>query len=120
MFELAPHQVEAIAKLRTGSVLVGGVGSGKSIAALAYFTEIDPSKTIVVITTAKKRDSGEWYSDAMKMSLRNELIVDSWNNLGKYVDFKDSFFIFDEQRIVGDGAWVDRFYKCAPTMLGFY
>jgi len=112
-FALAPHQIEAIAKLRTGSVLVGGVGSGKSIAALAYFTAIDPTKTIVVITTAKKRDSGEWYSDAMKMSLRNELLVDSWNNLGKYIDFQDVFFIFDEQRIVGGGAWVDRFYLCA-------
>jgi hypothetical protein len=113
MFELAPHQVEAITKLRTGSVLVGGVGSGKSIASLAYFTAIDPTKTIVVITTAKKRDSGEWYSDAMKMSLRNDLIVDSWNNLGKYTDHSDVFFIFDEQRIVGGGAWVDRFYECA-------
>lgn len=67
----------------------------------------------MVITTAKKRDTGEWYSDAMKMSLRNDLIVDSWNNLEKYVDYEDVFFIFDEQRIVGNGAWVERFYKCA-------
>lgn len=92
---------------------MGGVGSGKSIAALAYFTAINPKKKIVVITTAKKRDSGEWYSDAMKMSLHNDLEVDSWNNLGKYTDYEDVFFIFDEQRIVGGGAWVDRFLLCA-------
>lgn len=112
-FELTPWQVETLPKIRNGSVLVGGVGSGKSITALQYFTSIDPTKKIVVVTTAKKRDSGEWYSDAMKMSLRNELIVDSWNNLGKYTEFTDCFFIFDEQRIVGGGAWVDRFYECA-------
>src|SRR4051812_42252032 len=111
MFQLADHQVEAIAKLRTGSVLVGGVGSGKSIASLAYFTAIDPTRRIVVITTAKKRDSGEWWADAMKMSLRNELTVDSWNNLAKYTDLSNVFFIFDEQRIVGNGAWVDRFLE---------
>lgn len=106
-----PHQSDAIAKLQTGSVLVGGVGSGKSIAALAYFTQIDPSRHIYVLTTAKKRDSGEWFEDAMKMSLRNELTVDSWNNIKKYTDVGNTFFILDEQRVVGSGPWVDSFYK---------
>ncbi len=88
---------------------MGGVGSGKSIAALAYFTAKDPTKKIIALTTAKKRDKGEWFADAMKMSLRNELHVDSWNNIKKYVD-EDAFFIFDEQRVVGNGAWVTHFH----------
>lgn len=108
-FELHEHQREAIAKLHTGKVLVGDVGSGKSIAALAYAQQTHPEKKIVVITTAKKRDSGEWFADAMKMSLRSDLHVDSWNNIKEYVDW-DAFFIFDEQRVVGSGAWVDAFH----------
>ncbi len=86
------------------------MGTGKSIAALAYVSQTHPGKKIVVITTAKKRDSGEWFADAMKMSLRSELHVDSWNNIKEYVDW-DAFFIFDEQRVVGSGAWVDAFYE---------
>lgn len=88
---------------------MGGVGSGKSITALAYFTQKDPTRKIVVITTAKKRDSGEWFADAMKMSLRNELVVDSWNNIAKYAR-EYAFFIFDEQKVVGSGPWVNAFY----------
>lgn len=111
MFELAPHQVKAIAQLDTGKVLVGGVGSGKSIASLTYFSQKAPQKPIMVVTTAKKRDSGEWYSDALKMSLRADLTVDSWNNIKNYVDLSGYNVIFDEQRVVGSGAWVDSFYK---------
>lgn len=110
MFELASYQSDAVTKLKTGSVLVGGVGSGKSITALAYFTKLDPTRPIIIITTAKKRDSGDWFSDAMKMSLRNEIVVDSWNNLKNYTDMQNVFFIFDEQRVVGAGAWVKAFY----------
>lgn len=113
MFELLPHQSDAIAKLQTGKVLVGGVGSGKSITALAYFTSLDRNRPIYVLTTAKKRDSGDWISDAMKMSLRNPLHVDSWNNIKKYTDIENAFFILDEQRIVGKGAWVKAFYEIA-------
>lgn len=68
---------------------------------------------IYVLTTAKKRDSGEWWADAMKMSLRNDVIVDSWNNIKKYADVENAFFILDEQKLVGSGAWVDSFYKIA-------
>lgn len=110
-FELAPHQVDAISKLGPGKVLVGGVGSGKSITAMAYVAKAYPEKRIIVLTTAKKRNSGEWFSDAMKMSLRQVLEVDSWNNIKKYEDVEDAFFIFDEQRVVGSGAWVNAFYK---------
>lgn len=114
MFQLYDFQREAIAKLHTGSVLVGDVGVGKSITSLTYAAEKHPDKDIIVITTAKKRDSGEWYADALKMSLRQTLIVDSWNNIKEYVD-RDAFFIFDEQRVVGSGAWVDAFLEIAKT-----
>lgn len=63
-----------------------------------------------MITTAKKRNTGEWFGDAMKMSLRNDLIVDSWNNIKNHVD-RDAFFIFDEQKLVGKGAWVKAFWS---------
>ena len=112
MFQLAPHQAKSVGELKNGSVLVGGVGSGKSVTGLEYFTRLDPTRPIQVITTAKKRDSGEWFADAMMMSLRNELNVDSWNNIKNYVD-TDAFFIFDEQRVVGKGAWSDAYIKIA-------
>lgn len=111
MFQLASHQAEILPKLHTGSVLVGDVGSGKSIASLEYARTTYPGKKIKVITTAKKRNSGEWYSDAMKMSLRETLDVDSWNNIENYTDVEDAFFIFDEQRVVGWGPWVEAFLK---------
>lgn len=113
MFSLDDHQSEAIAKLSTGKVLIGWTGSGKSITALAYYKALDPFRPIYVLTTAKKRDSGDWFADAMKLSLTNELIVDSWNNIKKYTDVQDAFFILDEQRIVGSGTWVKAFYEIA-------
>ena len=112
-FQLAPHQVKAIDELSRGKVLVGGVGSGKSITSLAYFTNLDENKPIYIITTAKKRDSGEWFADAMKMSLRNPIHVDSWNNIKNYEEVENAYVVFDEQRVVGSGAWVDSFYKLA-------
>lgn len=111
--DLLPHQAKALSELENGNVLVGGTGSGKSITALTYFDKKVPQKRIIVITTAKKRDSGEWWEDAMKTSLRADLDVDSWNNIKKYEDVEGVGFIFDEQRLVGSGAWVDSFYKIA-------
>lgn len=109
-FSLLAHQADALEEIKNGSVLVGQVGSGKSITALEYARRNHPGSKIIVITTAKKRDSGEWFDDAMKMSLRQKMIVDSWNNIGKY-ETEHAFFIFDEQRIVGSGAWVDSYWK---------
>ena len=66
MVELYPEQKEVLDKLRTGSILVGGVGSGKSITALAYFfnkvcdgnyrTLVTPRhpRDLYIITTARK------------------------------------------------------------------
>lgn len=117
--ELMPHQKEVLDRLSNGKILWGGVGSGKSVVALAYYMQKELIGDIYVITTAKKRDSLEWQADAAKFGISTEkefsvagqLHIDSWNNIGKYTDIDDAFFIFDEQRVVGNGAWVKSFQK---------
>ena len=137
--QLRDYQLDAVKRLRNGSILCGGVGSGKSITALAYFyisnggswdflqggdykTTKDPAKDLYIITTAMKRDSKEWEKDMgyFLMSTSkdlnvefNRIVVDSWNNIRKYADKVGAFFIFDEQRVVGYGAWVKAFLKIA-------
>ena len=124
---LYPHQKRAIEKLKPGSILVGGVGSGKTLTALVYFfekicggktvqnggNEYSPrliEKELYVITTAKKRDSLDWEKEASNLPLKITA-VDSWNNISKYVHIKNAFFIFDEQRLIGNGVWVKSFLK---------
>lgn len=114
MVKLHPHQEEALARLKSGKVLVGGVGSGKSFVGASWALKQPNSGGIVVITTARKRDSLEWVGEfAMAGSGMEGITVDSWNNIAAYSDARDAVFIFDEQRVVGNGKWVKAFLKIA-------
>ena len=135
--QLRDYQLDAVQNLRTGCILNGGVGSGKSLTSLSYYymqnggdigfltggdyiPMEDPPMDLYIITTARKRDTMEWegelahflmstHSDISMYS--HKIVVDSWNNIQKYKDVKNAFFIFDEQRVVGSGAWVKAFLK---------
>lgn len=73
---------------------------------------------LIIITTARKRDNKEWEKELSDFCLlSNEIIIDSWNNIKKYKDVKNAFFIFDEQRLVGYGSWVKTFLKISKTNL---
>lgn len=138
MFALYDYQLDAIERLRTGCVLNGGVGSGKSLTSLGYYylhnggkrsyleggdyaAMLEP-KDLYIITTARKRDSKEWQQEMQHFGIStepeyniysNKVVVDSWNNIEKYAEVKNAFFIFDEQRLVGYGAWAKAFLKIA-------
>lgn len=129
---LYPHQKEAIPKMHNGCILNGGVGTGKSRTSLYYFFSLYGGliayKTyrpmikppdLYIITTAQKRDNGEWDSELAPFRMSRDplvscypgqrVVIDSWNNISKYKLEVGSFFIFDEQRLVGSGAWVKSF-----------
>ena len=112
--DLYPHQRAAVEKLKNGSILVGGVGSGKSRTALAYFDKYYICD-LYIITTARKRDTAEWQQECIPFIFENKVVVDSWNNIEKYVKVKNQFFIFDEQRVVGSGKWSKIFIKIAKN-----
>ena len=131
---LYDYQLKAVQQMRNGCILCGDVGTGKSRTGIAYYyvrqggllnsneyvPMEDPPKDLYIITTARKRDQLEWEGDLAPFLLsthsdgnlyQNKVVVDSWNNIGKYSEIKDAFFIFDEQRVVGSGAWVKAFLK---------
>lgn len=142
--QLYDYQLDAVKKMKNGCILCGGVGSGKSRTALAYYYicnggEIDTEeyavmddvgiKDLYIITTARKRDTKEWEGELSPFLLstshefnlyRNKVIVDSWNNIKKYAEITGAFFIFDEQRVVGSGTWVKSFLQIAKGINGFF
>lgn len=131
---LYDYQLEAVKNMRNGCILNGGVGSGKSRTGLYYYfseqggsyiPEFVPAKNprdLYIITTAMKRDSKEWIGELANFSMspnpecnyyNNKIVIDSWNNIKKYADVHSAFFIFDEDRITGKGAWVKTFLDIA-------
>ncbi len=105
MIELYQYQKDAVAKLHNGSILCGGCGSGKSIVSLVYYMVNEKNKDLYIITTSKKRDSGEWEDDISKLGCHPPKAIDSWNNIRKYRDVRSAFFLFDEHRVSGHGKW---------------
>ena len=135
---LRNYQLDAIENLENGKILCGGVGSGKSRTSIGYYYKEqdgdlyseeyvpmnDPPQDLYIITTARKRDTKEWEGELTPFLLstnpeinlyENKVVVDSWNNIAKYKEVKNAFFIFDEQRVVGSGAWVKVFLKIAKA-----
>lgn len=135
---LRNYQLDAIENLENGKILCGGVGSGKSRTSIGYYYKEqdgdlysseyvpmnDPPQDLYIITTARKRDTKEWEGELTPFLLstnpeinlyNNKVVVDSWNNIAKYKEVKNAFFIFDEQRVVGSGAWVKAFLKIAKA-----
>ena len=117
LHDLQPHQQAALDKLDNGCILWAGVGTGKSRVAIAYYLKRGRPGPIFVITTAKKRDTLDWKKEAARKGINVDeiLTVDSWNNIEKYVGVEDCFFVFDEQRLIGRGAWVKAFLKIAKA-----
>lgn len=124
MVKLKDYQLDALGRMHNGCILNGGTGSGKSITALAYyFTQQGGSlspwrfpkamKDLYIITTAFKRDIGEWNEELIHYGLKEgnnpilnvKVTIDSWNNVHKYTNVENAFFIFDEQRVVNWGVW---------------
>ena len=135
--KLLPFQIDAINRMKNGCILNGGVGSGKSLTSLGYYyicqggpiealtgnhVLLKNPKDLYIITTARKRDDLEWEKELANYLMsthpevnayKNKVVVDSWNNIQKYRKVYGAFFIFDEQRVVGSGAWVKAFLDIA-------
>lgn len=143
--DLYDHQIKAVEQLKNGAILCGGVGTGKSRTALAYYFikvcggsiaingkgswgDMTSPRDLYIITTAKKRDTLEWQAECLPFVIFADengkplpenstshvnVTIDSWNNIKKYKNVFGAFFIFDEQRVVGKGAWVKAFLTIA-------
>lgn len=132
---LYSYQMDAVSRMKNGCILNGGVGSGKSRTSIFYYFKeqggwIDSNgyksmknpRDLYIITTARKRDTFEWEGELAHFHIsknpevsryKNKVVIDSWNNIKKYSNVYGAFFIFDEQRVVGKGAWVKAFLKIA-------
>lgn len=131
---LRDYQRNAVKRMHNGCILNGGVGSGKSRTGLYYYFKeqggsIDPDyipmknpKDLYIITTAMKRDSLEWEGELANFLIsknpevsfyKNNIVIDSWNNIQKYKGVYGAFFIFDEDRLTGKGTWVKAFWDIA-------
>ena len=130
---LRDYQYEAVDNMHNGCILNGDTGTGKSRTGLYYYFKqcggsIDTTYhkmtnpiDLYIITTAKKRDSLEWDQELSPYLLSTDpevcyyknikVTIDSWNNIVKYKEVKNSFIIFDEDRVIGKGAWVKSFLK---------
>lgn len=136
VINLSVDQEDALNRMKVGCILRGGTGSGKSRTGIAFYYkryggEVNTDKYVkmknphdlYIITTARKRDSLEWEKELTYFYLSTnpelcyykniKIVVDSWNNIGKYIDVENAFFIFDEQRLVSYGKWVKTFLKIA-------
>lgn len=134
--KLYDHQLSALDRIRNGCVLCGGVGTGKSLTSISWYYlenggDIESikggpykkmpgtPKDLYIITTARKRDTKEWEGELTPFLLSpgennvygNKVVIDSWNNIKKYIGVSDAVFIFDEQRVVGYGEWTKSFLK---------
>lgn len=134
MLRLWPAQEDALSRMHNGCILCGGTGSGKSLTGLAYYIRgmcdgdwgrnpaMKKPKNLYIITTAMKRDKLEWDGELSQFGLSRDhklclypvnVVVDSWNNVGKYTKISGAAFIFDEQRVVGSGMWARSFTAIA-------
>lgn len=134
---LYDFQREALNELSVGKILCGSYGSGKSRTSLAWyfeknggvfdrynFKQMEKPRDLYIITTAKKRNELEWEKEFIPFQLsskpdenfyKNKVVVDSWQNVGKYKFVTGADFIFDEDHVTGKGVWVDAFYEIAKS-----
>lgn len=133
------EQLQAVSRMKNGCILNGDVGTGKSRTALYYYfvvvcggeiqnkyKDMKNPMDLLIITTAGKRDSKEWEAEMLPFLLSTDphqnhysslanVTVDSWNNIKKYQDITNTFIIFDEDRVIGYGAWSKAFIKMAKA-----
>ena len=104
-------------KVCGGTIPINGSGS---------WGDMTSPRDLLIITTPKKRDSLEWQAECVPFTLSADengkpdpehstgginVTIDSWYNIKKYTGVQNNFVIFDEQRVVGKGAWVKAFLK---------
>jgi len=141
---LRDYQLDAVNKGTNGCIFNGGVGSGKSRTGLYYYFKQNggrlldyenytpmhnPPQDLYIITTAMKRDSCEWDGELANFYISTDptinqydqkIVIDSWNNIKKYITIRNAFFVFDEDKVTGSGAWVKAFWNIAHAVFKRY